>query len=129
MSRAEKGSSKSAALVALVAWAVPSAGHLLLGRRGRAVVFALVVLTSFAVGAALGGNLYRPVAGQPLSLFAALGAMGAGLPYFLLRVGAGYEGDPTGPGYEIGTVFLLSAGLMNILLVLDALDIAGGRKE
>ncbi len=117
------------ALIALLAWAVPSAGHFLLARRGRAVVFALVVATSFSVGVGLGGNLYRPVAGQPLSVFAALGAMGVGLPYFLLRVGAGYEGDPVGPGFEIGTVFLLSAGLMNILLVLDALDIASGRKE
>lgn len=120
---------RASALVAVLAWAVPSAGHFLLGRRRRAVVFALVIAISFAVGAALGGNLYRPLAGQPLSLFAALGAMGVGLPYFVLRVAFGYEGDSTGAGYEIGTVFLLSAGLMNILLVLDAWDIASGRKE
>jgi hypothetical protein len=120
---------RAAALVALLAWAVPSAGHWALGRRGRAALFAGVVASAFAVGAALGGNLYRPVGGQPLSLLAAAGAMGVGLPYFALRVGAGYEGNPTGPGYEIGTVFLLSAGLMNILLVLDAWDIASGRKE
>ena len=119
----------TAALVLLFAWAVPSSGHILLRRPGRAAVFALVIATSFAVGVGLRGNLYRPVAGQPLSFFAAAGAMAVGLPYFLLRVGTGYEGDPTGNGYEIGTVFLLSAGLMNILLVLDAWDIAHGRKE
>ena len=115
--------------MALLAWAVPSAGHFALGRKGRAAIFAAVVFAALGIGAALGGNLYRPAAGQPLSWFAAAGALGAGLPYFALRLVAGYEGDPTGPGYEYGTVFLLSAGLMNILLVLDSWDIATGRKE
>jgi hypothetical protein len=119
----------AAALLALVAWFVPAAGHFALGRRGRAVVFAAVVLVALVVGATLGGNLYRPTPGSPLSWFAAAGALGAGLPYLVLRLGLGYEGDPTGPGYEYGTVFLLSAGLMNILLVLDTWDIATGRKE
>ena len=129
MSSPEPSSPRSAALVALLAWAVPSAGHFALGRKGRAAVFAAVVFTALAVGAVLGGNLYRPAAGQPLSWLASAGALGAGLPYFALRLAAGYEGDPTGPGYEYGTVFLLSAGLMNILLVLDTWDIATGRKE
>ena len=48
----------------------------------------------------------------------------------MLRVDlAGYDGDPIGAGYEYGTVFLLTAGLMNLLLVLDAWDIATGKKE
>jgi hypothetical protein len=129
VSSPEPRSPRSAALVALLAWAVPSAGHFALGRKGRGAIFAAVVLSALAIGALLGGNLYRPTAGQPLSWFAAAGAVGAGLPYFALRLGAGYQGDPTGPGYEYGTVFLLSAGLMNILLVLDTWDIATGRKE
>jgi hypothetical protein len=129
LSPEELRSPRSAALVALLAWAVPSAGHFALGRKARGAVFAFVVFTSLAVGAELGGNLYRPTAGQPLSWFAAAGAIGVGAPYFALRLGAGYEGAPTGAGYEYGTVFLLSAGLMNILLVLDTWDIATGRKE
>ncbi len=31
--------------------------------------------------------------------------------------------------YEYGNTFLLTAGLMNILLILDAFDIATGRKD
>ena len=31
--------------------------------------------------------------------------------------------------YEYGNTFLLTAGLMNLLLILDAYDIATGRKE
>lgn len=116
-------------LLCALAWLVPASGHLLLGRRGRALVFALLVATAIAVGYALDGNLHRVVEGQPLSRLATLGAMGMGLPYFFLRWGLGYAGSAAAAGYEYGTVFLLSAGLMNLLLVLDVWDISTGRKE
>lgn len=118
---------RAVALVFL-AWLVPAAGHFALGRRRRAAIFAAIVLVAVVVGVALDGNLYRPVAGQPLTLLATLGAMGVGFPYFLLRAGLAYAGDPTAAGYEYGTAFLLSAGLMNLLLVLDVWDIARRRK-
>ncbi len=51
-----------------------------------------------------------------------------GVPYFVLRYPMRYEGDVMGAGYEYGTAFLLTAGLMNWLLVLDALDISRGKK-
>ena len=111
------------------AWAVPGMGHFYLGRRGRAVAFCLIVMVSLATGLALDGNLYRVVAGQPLSFFATLGSMGMGLPYFVARWAFGYVGDLEGPGYEYGSAFILTAGLMNLLLILDALDIARGIKS
>ena len=67
----------------------------------------------------------------PASIFAAYAMSQALADYWwivLLR-GLGYAGDITGPGYEYGTAFLLGAGLMNLLLVLDAWDVATGRKE
>jgi len=114
--------------LALLAWLVPAAGHLALRRTGRAALFAGLVAVALVVGAGLEGNLYRPVPGQPLSYLATLGAMGAGGPYFFLRYGLGYQGDATAAGYEYGTAFLLSAGLMNLLLVLDVWDLARQRK-
>jgi hypothetical protein len=113
----------------VLAWLLPSAGHWALGKRGRALVFLIVIGTCLGVGWGLDGNLYRPVAGQPLTLLGTVGAMGMGIPYFALRWFLGYEGSAEAPGYEYGTVFLLSAGLMNLLIVLDAWDIATGRKE
>ena len=113
----------------ILAWLVPGAGHFALGRRSRGLVFAAVIATALLTGWKLDGNLYRPVEDQPLTRLATLGAMGVGFPYFVLRYGVAYEGDPLSGGYEYGTVFLLSAGLMNLLLVLDTWDIAGGRKE
>lgn len=125
----ESGISWRAVGLCALAWLVPVSGHLLLRRRGRALVFAAVLLTAVLVGAALDGNLHRVLPGQPLTVLFTLGAMGIGAPYFALRWGMGYAGVPEAPGYEYGTVFLLSAGLMNLLLVLDTWDIASGRKE
>lgn len=112
-----------------LAWLVPVSGHLLLRRRGRALVFAAVLLTAVLVGVSLDGNLHRILPGQPLTVLFTLGSMGIGAPYFVLRWGMGYVGVPEAPGYEYGTVFLLSAGLMNLLLVLDVWDIARSRKD
>jgi hypothetical protein len=118
-----------AVLLAGLAWLLPASGHLLLGKRFRALGFATVLLIAFGLGMRLEGNLYRPVPGQPLSYLATLGAMGIGAPYFVARYGAGYQGKPEAQGFEYGTIFLLSAGLMNLLLVLDVWDIARGRKD
>jgi hypothetical protein len=116
-------------VAAVVGWLVPGAGHWYVGRRGRALAFLGLVATSLALGLALHGNLYRPLPGQPLTYLATLGCMGMGLPYFLLRYLAGYSGEVIAPGYEYGTAFILTAGLMNLLLVLDAWDIALGKKD
>ena len=126
---AETSAPRGAYLTALVAWAIPGAGHFALGRRRRAAWFAALVFTSLCTGLALSGNLHQPVAGQPLSYLATLGAMGSGLPYFLLKLGLRYSGDASAAGYEYGTAFLLTAGLMNLLLTLDAWDIATRRKD
>jgi len=124
----EAGRGRAIALV-LLAWVLPSAGHFALQRRGRALIFAGLILLGVVLGVALDGNLARVVPGSPLSVLFTLGAMGMGAPYFLLRGAFGYQGVPEAAGFEYGTVFLLSAGLMNLLLVLDVWDIATGRKD
>jgi hypothetical protein len=117
------------AVAVVLAWLIPGLGHVYLKRWMRGLFFLLLVLVSLAVGCALQGNLYRVLPNQPLTILATLGSMGMGLPYFFLRYFLHYEGDVVGAGYEYGTAFLLTAGLMNLLLVMDAWDIARGRKE
>jgi len=118
-----------AAAKALAAWLVPGLGHFLLGRRGRALLFAALVFASAAIGLQLEGKLCWFNAGEPLTNLCTLASMGMGIPYFVLHFGYGYGGEVLGAGYEYGFAFLLTAGLMNLLLVIDAWDIAGGRKE
>ena len=116
-------------LAMILAWLMPGLGHIYLRRLGRGLAFLMLALVSLWVGCELQGNLYRTLPGQPLTYLATGGAIGIGLPYFILRYGADYAGDIVGAGYEYGTAFLLTAGLMNWLLVLDAWDIARGKKE
>jgi hypothetical protein len=116
-------------VAAVLAWLVPGAGHFYLGRRRRALVFAGLVLLSLVIGVHYHGNLYRILPNQPLTVLATLACMGMGLPYFVLRSAVGYQGDIMAAGYEYGTAFVLTAGLMNLLLALDAWDIATGRKD
>ena len=114
---------------AVLAWAIPGAGHVYLGRRRLGVVFCAIVLAALAIGVSLDGNLSRVLPERPLSLLATLGTMGVGLAYFLLRFLAGYTGNVVASGFEYGSAFILTAGLMNLLLVLDAWDVSQGRKE
>jgi hypothetical protein len=65
---------------------------------------------------------------QPLVALAALADMGIGIPFFVARqVGAG-AGRVVALTYEYGNAFLIVAGLLNMLVVLDAFDVAQGRK-
>ena len=84
---------------------------------------------ALAIGCYLDGRLPWVWSGSPLRVLATLGCMGSGAPYFVLRFVVGYEGDILAPGFDYGSAFILTAGLMNLLLVLDAWDIALGRKE
>ena len=112
----------------LAAWFVPGAGHLMVGKRQRAIIFFFIVTIGLTVGCLLEGNLHRVVPNQPLTLLATLGSMGSGIPYFVLRYLFGYHGNVVAPGYEYGSAFILTAGLMNLLLILDVWDIVRGRK-
>ena len=84
----------------------------------------------FAIGVAVDGDLYTLArsGGSVLRILASLGTMGAGSLFFA-TLGMGAHGDITSITYEHGTAFTITAGLMNLLLVLDAFDIAEGRKE
>jgi len=113
-----------------LAYLVPGAGHLYLGRRERGIAYFCIVVFMFAIGLAVDGDLYAVTrtGGSLLRLLAAFGSMGAGLLYWIADF-KGVMGDLTSVTCEHGTAFVITAGLMNLLLVLDAFDIAEGRKQ
>jgi hypothetical protein len=114
----------------LLAWVFPGAGHWFLGRRKRAIAYAVIVTATFLVGLSFQGRLYSPEAGAPLTLLATFAVFGSGILNIAARL---LLDNPHGAiltvTYEYGCAFLLTAGLMNLLLMLDAYDIAAGRKE
>lgn len=112
----------------VLAWAVPGLGHIATGRIGRGLIFGFIVVGLFVGGIGLHGKVYRPEEGQPLSYLAAVGAAGVGLPYVAAHaMGAGF-GDIRTQSYEYGNTFTLVAGLLNLLIVLDAYDVASGKR-
>ncbi len=115
-------------LAMFLAWILPGAGHLYLRRGLRALAFLALVSTALWIGYSLEGRLPWTFSGPPLTVLATLGCLGSGAPLFALRLGLGYQGTVEAPGYEYGGAFILTAGLMNLLLILDAWDIATGRK-
>lgn len=116
-------------LAGFLAWLIPGLGHIYVKRRRRGLAFFVLIMASIWIGCALQGNLAHPVANQPISLLATLGTIGMGLPYFFLRSVVVYAGFQMAPTFEYGSAFLVTAGLMNWLLVLDAWDISRGKKE
>ena len=113
-------------LICAAAWALPGAGHLWLGRR-KGLVFLLVLPVMFAIGLALHGRIFPVELSQPLVALAALADIGIGVPYFVAR-SLGYgAGNVVAVTYEYGNTFLIVAGLLNTLVVIDAFDIAMGR--
>jgi hypothetical protein len=115
-------------LICALAWAVPGAGHILLGRRQKGVVFLVALPLMFAFGLWLEGRIFPFEFTQPLVALAAFADLGIGVPYFVAKLtgfGAGRVVEIT---YEYGNTFLIVSGLLNMLVVLDAFDIAEGRK-
>ncbi len=143
-------SARTAAALAL-GWLVPGAGHAVLGRLRRGIIFFVLIMGSFGLGLAHEGRL---------ALYSSRDAFLTGLQ-LVANVGVGpvdavarisVYGEPayvvpetSQPGYKermdtfrrrqrsalsaYGTAYLWSAGLMNLLLLMDVWDIAKRRKD
>jgi hypothetical protein len=113
----------------LFAWLLPGAGHLYLGRRAKGLTFLVCISALFVLGVAMQSRLELYLGfDDPLALIVSLAQMAMGVPYLLAR-NLGYDlGQVTAPTYEYGTTFTAVAGLLNILVILDAHDTAIGRK-
>ncbi|MCA1576028.1 MAG: hypothetical protein LC794_01535 [Acidobacteria bacterium] len=125
----------SAWLVAISAWFIPGSGHLILRKWGRAALMGGVVWLCFFLGMAMGGHMFDLSTGQGSSVWLQVPPMianlGSGALYIVSwLLGIGFADDPQQAAratYEYGNTFLLIAGLLNYLTMLDAFDIAAGR--
>lgn len=115
-------------LLCLAAWAVPGAGHLWLGRRQKGLVFLLAIPTMFVLGLLLNGRIFPFELSEPLVALAAVADVGVGLGWIIARMREAGAGSVTSVTYEYGNIFLIVAGLLNFLVILDAFDIGMGRK-
>lgn len=115
-------------LLCLAAWIIPGAGHLWMGRRQKGIVFLLALPVMFLIGLLLKGRVFPFELSDPLVALAAVANLLAGAPWMIARMMDAGAGTVTAASYEYGNCFLIVAGLLNFLVILDAYDIALGRK-
>lgn len=127
--KGEAVANRHPAVAVALAWVLPGLGHLYLGRRRVALLYALIVTVTFLLGLSFEGRLYTIDRSQPLSILATFAVSGAGILNLAARfLSENPSGTILAPTYEYGCAYLLTAGLMNLLLMLDAWDIVKGRK-
>jgi hypothetical protein len=116
------------ALVLLVGWLVPGAGHFLLGKWVRALLLFAAILTMYITGLALSGKVYTPNTGDLLDMLGFAGQLGTGLLYFLARLFGWGATSVVNTLGDYGTKFLVVGGLLNVIAAIDAYSLANGRK-
>ncbi len=117
-----------AGLVAVAAWLVPGLGHLILRKWGRAAIYFLAVGALAVTGLALRGNIFSASGDDPFGFLGFLADLGAGVFYFISKFLEMGGPDVSRAAGDYGTRFFATAGVLNLLCVLDAHEIARGRK-
>jgi len=106
---------------------------MLLGRPARGGLIAASVTCMFLLGLMMRGALFAPQSGDLLTIVIYYGGffgnLMSGILYFI-TIWLGYaQPDMAGHVHDYGTKFLVGAGLLNLLGVVDAFEIATGRKD
>ena len=107
---------------------IPGLGHAVLARWDRALVFMVSIGLMFAFGLQFHGRLFNPDFSDLFSSLKFIADAGNGLPYWLCWLRGLGVGDPAEYTYDFANVFIYTAGLLNMLVIVDAFDIAQGRK-
>ena len=116
-----------------LAWLIPGGGHFLLKRTGRGLLLMLAITGMFLCGLMMRGAMFQPQSGDILTILintgGFIGDVASGILY-LLTVWLGYaQPDMAGAVHDYGTKFLVTAGLLNVLAMVDTFEIASGRKD
>jgi len=121
-------------LIAVISWFFPGGGYLVQGKIVRGVIVASVVWLMFLIAIASGGAHYPGFGfkdGTLLYLLNVFAKLGNGLGSIVAFIMAGTPSKDVAAlaTFEYGGRFLEVAGLLNYLAMLDAVDIAHGRKK
>jgi hypothetical protein len=116
-----------------LSWLIPGGGHLLLKRTGRGILLMAAITSMFVCGLMMRGAMFTPESGDILTTLintgGFIGDLCSGI-LFLLSQWLGYaQPDMAGAVHDYGTKFLVTAGLLNILAMVDVWEIAARRKS
>ena len=114
-------------------WLVPGGGHFYLKKWNRGALLLFSVAGMFVFGLMMRGKMFEPSDGDLFTMALNYGGylfnLANGAIYFLASW-FGYS-QPELPGAvpDYGTKFLVCAGLLNILAMIDVYEIAVGKKS
>jgi hypothetical protein len=113
---------------ALAAWIIPGLGHLALKRWGRALIFFVCVGGLAIVGYLLRGNVFPPHSADLFDTLGFVADASTGIFYLAARFFERAGPDVSRAAGDYGTRFIAAAGIVNLLSVFDAYEIALGRR-
>lgn len=119
--------------VLALAWLIPGGGHFLVKRAGRGGIILAAVALIFVLGLLMRGAMFQPQTGDLLTTVINWGGfianLASGIPYLMTKWFGYSQPDIAGHVHDYGTKFLVGAGLLNILGMVDAFEIATGKKD
>ena len=116
-------------LVALASLAVPGLGHVWMHRWGRGLAFFLAVGGLALTGYAMRGQVFTAVSIDPFGRLGFIADACSGVFYPLSRFLEAAGPDLSRAGGDYGTRFIASAGIVNLIGMLDAYGIACKRRS
>jgi hypothetical protein len=112
----------------VAAWLVPGLGHWMLGRKWRALILFASIVTMFLLGIGMQGEFFSTGSRSYLQSLGYFGELCVGLAMPAARFFGYAGGNPLFVSADFGTAYLVAAGMLNTLSILDTYDIALGRK-
>ena len=117
-----------AVVAPIVGWLIPGGGHLVQKKWVRGALLMVSVVAMFALGIAMNAKIYQGNTGDLLDILGFLGDAGGGALYLLARSMDWGTGAISTVTANYGSVFVIVAGLLNIVSAVDAHQIALGKK-
>lgn len=115
-------------ILCVASWLVPGLGHWMLERKWRALILFLAIIAMFVFGLLMQGQFFSPGSASYLERLGYIGELCAGLAMPVTKFFGYGGGNPFFVSSDYGTAYLISAGMLNMLAILDAYDIALDRK-
>lgn len=118
-------------LIFFMAWLFPGSGHFLQKKYLKGSIFSGGILLLLLLGILMKGSFYTVDSQSlhPLKLLGLIGDLGSGIFYFLIKLFNLGHGEISEVTHSYGTTYLVTAGLLNYLVALNAFDIALGKRK
>src|SRR5579864_270140 len=124
-----RSSSARSVFIAVAGWVVPGLGHLFQRRIGRAMAGFAAVGTMAVIGLWMRGNVFPMHSDDAFGLLGFIADAGSGIFYLLAHTIEKAGPDVSRAAGDYGTRLIATAGVLNMLFVLDALEISRGHKN